>query len=124
MNPTKTSTDSDAFLPAGMEIEGTVKTDRPLTINGKVRGNVVSTSHVLIGDSGKVEANVQCAKLDVYGNLSGDVSAAEHVGLYKGGRMLGKITAPNLLTESGAYFKGTVEMVDGGSVTSAPKSND
>jgi cytoskeletal protein CcmA (bactofilin family) len=107
------NSESEAYIPSGMEIEGTVKSDRPLKINGKIHGKVESSSQVVVGETGEVDADITCGKLEIYGRVNGEVSANEHVGLFKGGKLIGKINTPNLQTESGAFFKGVVEMTDG-----------
>ncbi|MFZ5806743.1 MAG: polymer-forming cytoskeletal protein [Verrucomicrobiota bacterium] len=108
--------ENQVFIPAGTEIEGSIKTDRPLIIHGRVGGTgkglgfIQNNALVYIGKTANVEANIQCEKLEVYGRADGEMIARKEVLLHKDGKLLGKIQTPNFHTEQGSFFKGTMEM--------------
>jgi cytoskeletal protein CcmA (bactofilin family) len=108
--------ENQVFIPAGTEIEGSIKTDRPLIIHGRVGGTgkslgfIQNNALVYIGKTANVEANIQCEKLEVYGRADGEIIARKEVLLHKDGKLLGKIQTPNFHTEQGSFFKGTMEM--------------
>lgn len=110
MTTNKTTSEKEAFIPAGVVIDGTIKGDCPLTIYGKVNGNIESSSEVFIASEGEVQSDIKCAKIEICGFVKGTVVAVDEVSIRRGGKLIGQLTTPNLDTESGATFNGSVEM--------------
>jgi cytoskeletal protein CcmA (bactofilin family) len=100
-----------AIIGAGIEIAGDVTASADLSINGKISGNIVQSSHdVDIAESGKVKANISARVVKVAGEVEGDLAGSEKVFISKTGRVRGNIVSPRVQLEDGAIFRGSIDM--------------
>ncbi|RMG43380.1 MAG: polymer-forming cytoskeletal protein [Candidatus Dadabacteria bacterium] len=102
-------------LGAGTVIQGKLSFDTAVRIDGKLSGEVFSTSALIVGKSGSIDANIEVDSLIVLGSVKGSVKAKERVELLAGGSLEGDLTAPVLVVEEGARLSGDCRM------NSAPK---
>ncbi len=99
-------------------IKGTVSGDEDLVIQGKVEGTIdLHDNEVSVGQSGKVNADVNAKVVKVDGEVSGDIAGSEKVVISKSGNVRGNIVAPRVTLEDGAIFKGSIDMDPGDSGT-------
>ena len=97
-----------------IEIKGTVTGDEDLLIQGRVEGTVELGSHqVTVGQSGKVNADIQAKVVNIDGEVAGDLTGGEKVVISKSGKVRGNIVAPRVTLEDGAIFKGSIDMDPG-----------
>ncbi|MFT6956699.1 MAG: cytoskeletal protein CcmA (bactofilin family) [Halieaceae bacterium] len=95
-------------------IKGTVSGDEDLIIQGKVEGTIdLRDNEVSVGQSGKVNADVNAKVVKVDGEVSGDITGGEKVVISKSGNVQGNIVAPRVTLEDGAIFKGSIDMDPG-----------
>lgn len=100
-----------AIIGPSIQIEGDLRGDEDLIIEGKVSGAIHLGEHSLtIGGNGKVKADVYANSVFVDGALEGDLYGYERVAIRKGGSVKGNIISPRVALDDGARFKGTVEM--------------
>lgn len=100
-----------AVIGPSIHIDGTLKGEEDLLIEGRVTGTVQLREHSLtIGSKGQVEANVYAHTIMVEGQVDGDLYGSERVGVRSSARVRGNITAPRVSLEDGARFKGAIEM--------------
>lgn len=98
-------------LGPGTIIQGKLSFDTPVSIDGKLSGEVYSSKALIVGRQGVVEAKLlEVATLVVLGTVKGSVKASEGIELLKGGRIEGQVITPRLLVEEGAFFDGTCQM--------------
>jgi len=103
-----------AVIGAGIEIAGDVAASADLSINGKISGSIVQSSHdVDIAESGKVNANISARVVKVAGEVEGDLAGSEKVFISKTGRVRGNIVSPRVQLEDGAIFRGSIDMDPG-----------
>ena len=108
-----------AVIGASIQIDGHLRGQEDLIIEGEVNGTVNLASHTLtIGNQAKIKANVFAHTVFVDGTMEGDLYGAEQVLIRKTARMKGNITSPRVSLEDGASFKGSIEM-DPDAVTTA-----
>ena len=62
------------LIGTGMEVEGTVRFNRLLRVDGVVRGRIESYDTLVVGRSGRVDAEVIVGALQVYGTVSGRIA--------------------------------------------------
>lgn len=99
------------FLADGTEIDGEVRFDDELRIDGKVTGRIVSAKgRLTVGDTGSVTAVIDVGSASISGTISGTLTASERVEIHATGRVYGDIFAPALIIEEGALFEGRCEM--------------
>lgn len=100
-----------AVIGASIQIDGHLRGQEDLIIEGEVNGTVNLASHTLtIGNQAKIKANVFAHTVYVDGTMDGDLYGAEQVLIRKTARMKGNITSPRVSLEDGASFKGSIEM--------------
>lgn len=101
-----------------IQIEGTIKGDEELLIEGVVKGNItLENSTIIIGIYGQVDGDIYTNSADVKGLVHGNIVTVERTALRKGARIQGNIISPSLCIEDGACFQGSSIMEPG------PKTN-
>ena len=104
-------TSDAAVIGSSIQINGDLRGDEDLRIEGKVSGTVELKNSVLtIGKEGKVKADVYAKAIAVDGETKGDLYATERVSVHVNARVQGNIIAPRVSIEEGAHFKGSIEM--------------
>ncbi len=110
-----------ATIGRSITIRGEVTGDEDLMIQGRVEGSVNLKQHaVTVGPDGEVKADVAARIVTVEGKVEGNVSADEQVVLRTSATVKGDISAPRLVLEDGARFRGGVDMGEGASRTGRP----
>ena len=100
-----------AVIGASITIDGDVRGDEDLLIEGEVSGTVqLKNNSLTIGPQGKVRADVYAHSIYVDGYLEGDLYGSERVNVRKSAQVKGNITSPRVSLEDGAKFKGAIEM--------------
>jgi cytoskeletal protein CcmA (bactofilin family) len=94
----------------GVNVSGRLIFNEPVRIEGTFRGEVTSSSLVVIAETGTVEGKMKASKLVVLGEMRGDILDAARAYLGSHARVYGDITAENLTVCEGAYFSGNVKM--------------
>lgn len=106
----------------GTTIEGEIKADSNLRIDGLVKGLVQTKGRLVIGTQGKVEGDIICQNADVEGEITGTIRVEELLSLKATAKLSGKIITHKLAIESGAEFTGTCDMGGGKSVLNSMKA--
>jgi cytoskeletal protein CcmA (bactofilin family) len=99
-----------SLVSAGTTIEGKIKTDGSIRIDGKLVGEVVAKANAAIGITGIVEGMVVAKSISVAGKIKGNVSAADKLTLEAKSVMHGDIRAARLVVDEGAMFDGECAM--------------
>lgn len=100
-----------ALIGPGILVNGDISGSENLVIEGRVEGKIeLVANQVIIGESGKVNADVVAKNVKIDGSLQGDVEGRERVLIAKTGRVRGNITAPRVVLEDGAIFKGSIDI--------------
>lgn len=96
----------NGFLDAGSHIKGTLHFEDTFRIDGKITGNVESDGHLIIGDKGEVDGEVDVRRVSVSGIVRGQLKARERLEITSLGRVYADITSPVLTVEEGALLEG------------------
>ena len=88
-------------LSRNLIVEGRIATEVPLHAHG-----------VAVTTSGRVRGDIYGVTIRVEGQVIGDLFARAEVRVCSGGSVRGRITAPNVIVEDGADFKGQIAMQD------------
>lgn len=100
-----------AIIGRSIKINGDVKGDEDLLIEGDVSGTVELKNHALtVGKEGKVKADIHARSITVDGTTDGDLFASEKISIRATAQVRGNLLAPSISLEDGAHFKGAVEM--------------
>lgn len=108
-----------AVIGPSIRIDGDLRGEEDLRIEGEVKGTVqLKGNSLVIGSEGRVRATVYAHSIEVEGLVEGDLYGLERVNVRKSARVKGNITSPRVSLEDGAQFKGSIEM-DGQAVEAA-----
>jgi cytoskeletal protein CcmA (bactofilin family) len=109
--PRAGSSGGHAVIGASIHIDGDVRGEEDLLIEGEVNGTVqLKNNSLTIGPQGKVRADVYAHSVYVDGYLEGDLYGSERVHIRKSAQVRGNVTSPRVSLEDGAKFKGSIEM--------------
>lgn len=100
----------NAILDRGSEFEGKLTFEGTVRIDGKFKGDIFSESHMVIGESGRVEGTATVGSVSISGNFNGDIRAKTKVELHKGAVVKGDIYTTSLTIEEGVKFDGRTIM--------------
>jgi cytoskeletal protein CcmA (bactofilin family) len=102
-----------SVLGEGTEISGEVSLTSGLRVEGVLKGKVRSDTILVIGASGKVDADMNVRRISIDGEFRGTIRASERVEIRKDGKVFGEIYSPCLIIEAGALFEGRCNMSEG-----------
>lgn len=97
----------------GTSIEGEVKSDSNLRVDGKVKGTINVRGRLIVGTSGLVEGDVTCQSSDIEGTVTGKINCADLLSLKATAKLAGDIITKKLAIEPGAVFTGNCSMGGG-----------
>lgn len=115
MKDKKRETDEDritGFLDKDTEIVGDLSFKGSFRINGHFKGKINSNSNLIIGENGKVEADIHIGHVVINGEIKGTIQAKEKVEINSNGRVIGTIITPKLVVEEGAYLESNCQTTD------------
>jgi len=99
------------FVGSGTELTGETTFKAMLRVDGHLSGKISSSSGTLIvGATGKIDANVDVAVAVVHGAVNGDIIASQRLELGRAAKVNGNIQTPSLVIEQGAIFEGNCKM--------------
>ena len=92
-------------------IEGSIRGEENLTIEGAMKGNIEMGKHNFsIGPNGRVDGEIHAQNVSINGQFKGTIKALGKVAVAKEADFNGEIKAKSFSVEDGAYFKGVVEL--------------
>jgi cytoskeletal protein CcmA (bactofilin family) len=121
----------DTVLGANTTLLGELRSQADVRLDGTFEGTLEIEGNVLVGETGKVNADIHARNVSVAGAVRGDISGKK-VQLLRTARVWGNISAAAITTEEGAFIDGKLTMVEHDASTQgldlpslpAPKEND
>jgi cytoskeletal protein CcmA (bactofilin family) len=111
--PVKQSASSEApvVIGQGMIIKGSLHSESDVFLDGAIEGDLdVENCRLMIGPHGKVVANVRAREVDIHGIMTGNVESTEKTSIRASGQLTGDVRTGGIVIESGAMFKGKIEI--------------
>jgi len=102
--------DFDTILSPDIDFTGTLRFEKPFLIRGNVSGEINATGLLVIDENAVVNANINALRVLIRGQVKGDVTAVEKVEITVTGKLVGNVTAPEILMETGCSFNGKCTM--------------
>jgi cytoskeletal protein CcmA (bactofilin family) len=102
--------DLNGFMDEGTEFLGELRFRDTFRVDGRVRGRIVSENTLVVGETGRVEAEVDCGIVSIRGRVNGRIQGRLRIELLAGARVTGTLISPKLVIEDGAFFQGDCEM--------------
>lgn len=100
------------MIAAGTTVEGKIRTQGSVRVDGKVIGEVTAGEVLAVGQTGEIEGNVTAKNLTVGGKIRGSINVAEKAVLEGKAVVRGDLRAARLVIDEGAIFDGKVSMSD------------
>jgi cytoskeletal protein CcmA (bactofilin family) len=105
-----TSSTEINLLGTGTVVEGTIRAESSVRVDGKITGKLICKNTLTIGANGDVEGEVQAKNAIVGGKINGKIRVAEKLVLESKSVLIGELKASKLIIEEGAVFEGTSNM--------------
>ena len=105
--------DLNGFLDDGTEFSGELRFRDVLRVDGRLKGKIVSDNMLIIGETGQVDAEIDCGVVSIRGKVTGQVHGRQRIELLAGCRVLATLVSPKLVIEDGAFFQGDCRMGEG-----------
>lgn len=102
----ETSVANSSTLNPHLFFEGNLKYSGTIVIDCDYRGSIVTDDTLLVGPSGKVEAEITAGVVEVSGKVRGNLKAKTRVKILSGGEVIGNIETPTISMEEGVVFEG------------------
>ncbi len=116
---TATAGSAPSIISPDLKIEGNLKSDGEIQIDGTVKGDI--KGHMLtVGEQGKIDGSIVAETVRIFGTVNGRMQV-QTVHLDKSAKVTAGITHGTLAIEAGAYFEGKVEPLKGASTAPAAK---
>jgi cytoskeletal protein CcmA (bactofilin family) len=78
---------------------------------------------LVVGEQGKVEADIKIGYIVISGEVKGTIRAAEKVEVHNTGRAIGTIITPKLVVQEGAYLEANCQAGEQAPVNLAETKN-
>lgn len=91
-------------------LKGTLKGKGLFRIDGDFDGSLASDGDIIIGDCGRVKADLKGRNVTIAGHYEGELQAEGDLELKKTALVKGSLKAENLLVEDGAVLAGNIDM--------------
>ena len=119
---TTTNTTSPGGLNAlvkGTTVEGTLRCDSDIRIDGTIKGKLICKSKVIVGPTGVIEGEISCQNAVIEGRFKGILNVTELLNVRETAEIDGDISTGKLLVQSGAKFNVACKMGSTGANGSA-----
>jgi cytoskeletal protein CcmA (bactofilin family) len=110
-------------LAKGTSMEGTLKCESDLRIDGKIKGTLICEAKLIIGPTGSIEGDVRCQNAVIEGSFKGTLKVKELLNVRENAEVEGEIITNKLLVQSGALFNVSCKMESGSGAGSNVKPN-
>jgi cytoskeletal protein CcmA (bactofilin family) len=99
-----------SLISPGTVIEGKLRTEGNVRVDGKLIGDLVAKANAAVGLTGSVEGTLQAKNISLAGKVHGTVTATEKLILESKAVIRGDIRAARLVVDEGAMFDGECSM--------------
>lgn len=100
-----------AMIGSKVKVNGDIISSEDLLVEGEVNGTItLADNELVIGTSGRVQANVSAKTVRIEGEVKGDIDGSERVVICASGNVQGNVSSPRVMLEDGGRFKGSIDM--------------
>jgi len=101
----------DTLIGNGTVFEGTLTSKESICVEGTVKGKIVCEGNVIVGEKGKVEAEVFADTVLIGGEVDGNIVAKSKLEITTNGKLRGDIKTGSLIIAEGVLFEGKCQMI-------------
>jgi cytoskeletal protein CcmA (bactofilin family) len=110
--PSAAARTDDIVIGLGVTSSGNFTTAGLICVDGVLKDADVQAAVLSISRGGEFHGNASVERLEVFGTLCGEVVASEQIVLRASAVVLGKISAPYIITHRGATISGEVKSLE------------
>ena len=111
------SSEWTGFLEKGVRFEGKLEVAGTFRLDATVKGTLVSTETLILGEHSSMEGTIECNSVIIGGRFDGIVNARGRVEIQTRAIVTGEIHTPCLIIEPGAVFDGSCHMLPAAQTT-------
>lgn len=110
--PSAAATPLGTLIAEDVEVTGDLCFAGAIRIDGRIKGNLVGQSLLVISAKGHVEGNISCNDAVVDGTVVGDLAIANFLELQSNSKVCGAIRYGQLLMDQGASVSGQLSKTE------------
>lgn len=95
-----------AFLGSDSEFDGRLTFQGTIRIDGRYEGNITVDGTLIVGPSGRVNAEISASNMIISGEVTGNMTAETNIEVHAAGKVYGNLIAPTVTIHEGAVFQG------------------
>jgi len=99
-------------IGAGLTIEGQLRAEGPMTVDGYIEGLVRLDGELTVGETGIIRGPISAPSIIVAGRVIGDIACSGLVELRASAHVFGNIMAGRISVSPGAQHQGNVRVID------------
>lgn len=111
----------DTLIGKEVVVEGELKGEGDIQINGQFIGEIKIVGDLIVGEHGKVKADIDAQNIYVSGEVEGNIKAKAKLQILETGRVTGDVNSQALSIEPGGILKGSSQMQEVSEDTPAAK---
>ncbi|MFZ0449459.1 MAG: polymer-forming cytoskeletal protein [Desulfatiglandaceae bacterium] len=100
----------NAFLGKDTVFDGKLSFTGAVRIDGDFKGEILTEGTLVVGDSARIEADINISHIIISGEIRGNIIASEKIEIKAPGKVFGNIQAPTVIIEEGVIFEGNCRM--------------
>lgn len=101
---------AETVIGSQTKFKGTVKTEKPIRIDGYFEGEIETTDVVFVSEEGEINGTVVCREMQLLGKGSGKLTCTELFRVTASGSFEGDVVAADLETVKGSVIKGNLQI--------------
>lgn len=110
-NRSSESGEWSGFLDKSVRLQGTLEFQGTFRVQGEVKGTIISSHTLVVGDDARVEGQIEGNHVMISGRFDGVIFAKGRVEIQAKGTVTGEIHTPCLVIEAGGIFDGQCHML-------------
>lgn len=100
------STKIETVIGPNANFKGTVQSDGGMRIDGIFEGGIELAGNLVIGESGKVIADIKAQNVSVSGAIKGTINTTGRLEILSSGKVWADISVTSFLIDEGGFFRG------------------
>jgi cytoskeletal protein CcmA (bactofilin family) len=96
----------------GSTVDGKIKINGSIRIDGKLKGEVEATEAVIVGETGVIQGDIKAKETNISGKCTGQILAENTVLLHASAVINGDVKCKKLVVDEGVVIDGNISMRD------------
>jgi cytoskeletal protein CcmA (bactofilin family) len=101
----------DTLVGSGTIFDGSLTSKESICVEGHVRGKIVCEGSLIVGEKGRVDADVFADTILLGGEVNGNIVAKTKLEITTSGKLRGDIKTGSLIIAEGVVFEGKCQMI-------------